>query len=283
MNLLLFESKSASLYSGDFLGEETSPLLLKFSGFKDLKSEASFCSLFDHPNVGKCKCGPSSKKKNQPIFLLAYHGNFDRTLSAVKATASGPQILRTQLPLIIAQMIAAILHVHSKGFIHLNLNLNSFALKSGPNIVVLIDLANLRGIGPVEPASIDLNHSSAPELYLAKSGIQTIITEAADWFSLGSIIYQLVRDESKEGNFPSHRIVYNRHIMKEVLEPELFELFSLLNDPNPSQRRFADTDSIIRLIRLPLLKSVNWTELLSESFISDLVKRSSLQKKRQKI
>lgn len=175
-----------------------------------------------------------------------------------------------------AQLITAVEAMHINGFVHADIKPKNIGLTArGKEKIVLFDFGLSMRKDRIR-ARVGTATTMAPEMAL-KEYEDTLLTDAIDWWSVGSTIWQLFamaripkekRTEKKRQIYPYELIRdkktgeylhYVNNPFPSHFSTELKSLVSMLMDPIPENRRF---DLFIhRLKGHPLFSSIDWNSL----------------------
>ena len=221
----------------------------RMSLLSDIKNELCVFENITHPHIIKMIDHFVIIKENQMTFYILMQFAAKGTLSK-KLDQFGPFSERT-CKVWFAQMLSALLYMHSKGFAHRDLKLSNILLDDSEDILISdFGLSRLVWRQSQDKQLMSKTYCGTPP-YMAPEVLviytkrgATYEARAADIWSLGVILYKLF---TKEYPFPLTRakaIKYMKHKRwqfsdKDNPSEDMKDILTKMFDPNPNSRPLA--------------------------------------------
>ncbi|RZF34165.1 hypothetical protein LSTR_LSTR003575 [Laodelphax striatellus] len=161
-----------------------------------------------------------------------------------------------------AQLLVALSALHNLGVICRDLNPENLLVHKGS--VKLTYFCQFAGIEP------PVNHKAIEKLYCAPEVTSIFpVTQAADWWSFGAILYELITGHSlascRNGGFHGHTILY----IPEGVSSEAGSLLKQLLQFNASERLCCGADGVEEIKAHPFFAGIDWIEIHNEGLTVD--------------
>ncbi|KAL1501633.1 hypothetical protein ABEB36_006928 [Hypothenemus hampei] len=150
-----------------------------------------------------------------------------------------------------SQLLVAIEKLHSLGVVCRDLNMDNVLIDENSN-VLLTYMCNTKEMCSLYTKEENLN--LAPEMYSFEE-----ITESADWWSFGAILYELLIGKSLSETHVNGITSYTHLVIPKYVSSEGKSLLKQLLIWDPEERLGSQANGIQHLKAHPFFKGVNWS------------------------